>query len=93
MELNEQVRSLRKERNISIVGLAKLIGVTPSLLYKVDSGESRGSVSVLERCLKVLNVTVIVVKNEMLDEVLRDNKIIQPKIQDDTIKQERVPVA
>ena len=93
MDLNQQVKSLRKERNISIVGLAKLIGVTPGLLYKIDSGESRGSVSVLERSIKVLGATIIVVKNEVLDDVLRDNKMTQLNKQDDTVEQERVPVA
>lgn len=56
--VGERIREARLAGGVSLRGLARAVGVSPSLISQIETGKSRPSVSTLYAITKVLDVSV-----------------------------------
>lgn len=56
--VGERVREERSKRGLSVRGLARAVGVSPSLISQIETGRSRPSVSTLYGITRVLGITL-----------------------------------
>lgn len=60
----QKIRHLRQQKGLSQVQLAGMIGVNNSLISKLESGETQGSIHTLRKIATALNANV----SDLLEE-------------------------
>jgi len=68
-ELGQRLRKVRESKKITLRGLARTIGVTPSLLSQIENGKVSPSLSTLRKILDALG--------ETLFSIFQDNEKIE----------------
>jgi transcriptional regulator with XRE-family HTH domain len=71
LSVGERLRTLRQEHRYSMRKLAKLAGVSPSLISEVERGRVEPSISVLKRLASVLDTTLVYFFSEPSSEESR----------------------
>lgn len=56
--MGQRIREVRLERGITLRGLARAVGVSPSLVSQIETGKSQPSVSTLYAITKALDISV-----------------------------------
>ncbi len=59
-QLRQQLRSLRKQRGLTQVGLARLLGVVQSRVADIEANPGAVSVEQLMKVLNALNVQIVI---------------------------------
>ncbi|PKK88583.1 MAG: hypothetical protein CVV64_18205 [Candidatus Wallbacteria bacterium HGW-Wallbacteria-1] len=72
MSVNSKVREIRLKRNLSLKGLAQLVGVSPSFISQVELGKASPSINTLRRIAGSLNVELAYLLDE---ESVRDTVV------------------
>lgn len=58
IQLGQIIKNLREKKCLSQVQLAQKVGVTNSLICKIETGQATGSIRTLKKIAKVLDVSV-----------------------------------
>ncbi|CAK7017891.1 helix-turn-helix transcriptional regulator [Phascolarctobacterium sp.] len=58
MKLNEELRKIRRQKNITQSQLAKTVGVSGSLICKIEKNITAGSIKNLEKIAKGLGAKI-----------------------------------
>jgi transcriptional regulator with XRE-family HTH domain len=56
--VGQRIREVRQDRGITLRGLARAVGVSPSLVSQIETGKSQPSVSTLYAITKALDISV-----------------------------------
>lgn len=74
MQLHERIKSIRQQKGLSQVQLANLVKVDNSLLCKLESGKTKGSIDTLSKIAEVLGVTVSDLLNDSIPSACEVNQ-------------------
>jgi transcriptional regulator with XRE-family HTH domain len=80
--VGDNIRRLREEKGLSLDKLARLTGVSKSMLGQVERGESSPSITVLFKVAKGIKVSLDTLTTKKEEKVLKINKT-SPEMQDD----------
>lgn len=58
MDIGQQIKNLRQERNLSQKKLAELAGIAPSYLCDIEKGRYSGSIKALDKIANALKVEI-----------------------------------
>ncbi|WP_420794768.1 helix-turn-helix domain-containing protein [Desulforamulus reducens] len=58
IQLGHKIKNLREKKGLSQVQLAHMVGVTNSLICKIETGQTSGSIHTLKKIANKLDVSV-----------------------------------
>jgi transcriptional regulator with XRE-family HTH domain len=72
MTKGEKVRLLRENKELTREALAREIGYSPQMIYKIESGEKEPSTKFLNSITKYFNVSLSFFIDEIFDDIFKD---------------------